>query len=660
MRGHKLWLAALALAVGLPASAQTFEGTLSAPDFPPGLEWINVERPLTLADLRGKVVLLDFWTYGCINCLHVIPELQRLEAKYGDALAVIGVHSGKFDQERDTENIRRIAERYGRDEPIVNDRDFAIWQSYFVRAWPTFILIDPEGRVLGAHEGEGIYELFDEVIAGMIEVAEARGSLVRGPLALAAPAPALDSPLRFPGKVLADEAGGRLFIADTGHDRVVVTDLGGTVLNVIGGPQPGFADGGFAEARLRGPQGLALAGERLFIADTGNHAVRLADLGARTVTTVAGTGEQGYVQLGAARLPALETALNSPWDLLWLDGWLYIAMAGTHQLWRLEPETGALERFAGSGDEALVDGPLLEAGLNQPSGLASDGRRLYVADPEASAVRVADPEAGTLTTLVGTGLFDFGDADGVGEAARLQHPLGIAYAGGRLYLADTYNHKVKVLEPGTREVRTLAGGERGWRDGAEARFYEPGGLSAAGGKLYVADTNNHAVRVLELASGAVGTVALSDPERRLALPGAAFAGRTLELPPQQAGAGEGALALHLSLPDGYKVNDLAPLSLALRSDGEALRLNPATASVSVREPEYPLELSFPVTLAPGRATLEADLSLYYCQAEAEALCLVDQVRLRLPLTVSADGAPEVRLAYRTASLDELARLRARR
>src|SRR5690554_79130 len=297
---YRLLAPALLLCVLLfspTAMTQSFLGVQPAVPFPEGLDWINTDEPLTLEMLEGKIVLLDFWTYGCINCIHVIPDLQALEDKYADELVVIGVHSAKFDHEGGTENIRLVSERYDRTHPVVNDNAFQLWRSYGIAAWPSFILIDPEGMVLGRHSGEGIFQLFDSVIASMIEVFDERGTLDRTPLLLNAGAVVQPrAALRFPGGILADEAGNRLFIADSANHRIVVTDLTGVVLEVIGTGVPELRDGWLDEASFQRPHGMALAGpDVLYVADTGNHSIRLIDLSQRTVTTVAGVGRQEYM-----------------------------------------------------------------------------------------------------------------------------------------------------------------------------------------------------------------------------------------------------------------------------------------------------------------------------------------------------------------------------
>jgi len=437
--------------------------------------------------------------------------LRKLERKYSRELAVIGVHSPKFTAEQDPESVRQAILRLNVGHPVVNDRDFRVWQSYAVRAWPTLMFIDPQGKVIGKHEGEFVLEEFDRVIGEMVEEFDAKGWIDRRPLDLVHGRPSEETPLRFPGKLLADEADGRLVIGDTGHNRVIVAGMDGAVLRVIGGGTAGFEDGPAEAACFYQPQGLALDGETLYVADTENHAIRAVDLARSVVTTVAGTGEQllGPRVGGTARL----TPLSSPWDLAIVSGTLYVAMAGTHQVWAMSLGGAEIQPHTGNGREALVDGPLTQASMNQPSGLTSDAERLYVADSEASAIRVIEPgPAGEIRTIVGEGLFEFGDQDGIGPRhVRLQHPLGVTWHARALYVADTYNHKIKRLDPRTGECRTLLGrGDAGFQDGpAEvALFSEPGGLGAARSRLYIADTNNHAVRVADLRTGDVATLEL--------------------------------------------------------------------------------------------------------------------------------------------------------
>src|SRR5882762_7805957 len=470
-----------------------------APELKGGRGWLNTDQPLSLAALKGKVVLLDFWTYGCINCMHIIPDLKKLEKKYPNELVVIGVHSAKFENEKDTENIRRIVLRYEIEHPIVNDADFAIWKAYAVDAWPTRYLIDPAGYIIGRLSGEGGYPALDRAIADSIAEFRKRGELNEAPLKLVLErAKVGDLPLAFPGKILADQNSERLFIADSDHNRIVIAKNDGTLIETIGNGVHGARDGSLDQATFFRPQGMALSGDLLYVADTENHLIRQVDLKAKIVKTIAGTGQQSR-EYGVTG-PALSVALNSPWDLQLVEHTLYIAMAGPHQIWKVDLDKQETSTFAGSGREARVDGSVDEAGFAQPSALATNEKTLYVSDAEANIIRAIGlgPD-GKVRTLVGGNLFDFGDEDGSGNDVRLQHPLGLASWNDKLLIADTYNHKIKLLDPSARSVKSFAGtGKPGQSDGGKPSFYEPGGLAVAGDKLFVADTNNHAIRVVDL------------------------------------------------------------------------------------------------------------------------------------------------------------------
>jgi thiol-disulfide isomerase/thioredoxin len=482
-----------------------------APELEGGTGWLNSAGPVRLKDLRGKIVILDFWTLCCINCIHTLPDLAKLEKKYANQLVVVGVHSAKFNNEKNSESIRKAILRYEINHPVVNDADMKIWQTYGINSWPTLVLVDPEGYLVGGASGEGLYDIFEREIDKLIKVHRDKKTLNERPLRfeLARAHEKGGSPLFFPGKVLADAAGNRLFIADSTHHRIVITDLAGKKIAIAGTGIAGKADGSFDRAGFNDPQGMALAGDTLYVADRKNHLLRALNLKARTVQTVAGTGEQGVNRrLGG---PALEIGLNSPWDLCLRDKTLYIAQAGYHQIWKLDLPSKQLAPFAGTGAENIRDGTRSQACFAQPSGLAADADTLYVADSEVSAIRAIpfDPAA-EVHTIVGQGLFKFGDDDGTGDAVRLQHALGIAYHDGKLYVADTYNSKIKVIDPQKRTCRTFLGNKEGWL--GQGLFNEPGGLSFAGDKLYVADTNGHRIRVVDLRNKTVSTLALQGVE----------------------------------------------------------------------------------------------------------------------------------------------------
>ncbi|MBA2277176.1 MAG: alkyl hydroperoxide reductase [Chloroflexia bacterium] len=442
----------------------------------------------------------------------MLPQLRRLEARFPDTLVVIGVHSAKFPAERESGNLRAAVDRLELHHTVVNDAAFRVWQGFAVRAWPTLMFVDPDGRVFGKHEGE----LAEEPVAAMVEEALAgyadTGRIDSRPIPLT-PLASHGDTLRYPEKVLADPSGECLFIADTGHHRILSTDLGGRTIAVFGDGIAALRDGDAGTAQFNQPRGLALRSGALFVADTGNHALRHVDLDSGMVTTVAGTGALGRTRQPG---PPRGTALRSPWDLAWVGDELWIAMAGSHQLWALDPATRALRVAAGTGVESIHDGPLAEATFAQPSGLTMIDDALYLADAETSSIRRVDLQTARVRRLVGRGLFDFGDQDGRGDEVRLQHPLGVAARREgdeiAIYIADSYNDKIKRLNPATREVETIAGGRRGHEDAlaTDAAFWEPSSLSLDGDALYIADTNNHAIRRLSLLDFSVSTLDVRD------------------------------------------------------------------------------------------------------------------------------------------------------
>jgi thiol-disulfide isomerase/thioredoxin len=616
-----------------------------------GVEWLNAAGPITLDSLRGKIVILDFWTYCCINCMHVLPDLKKLEEKYPNELVVIGVHSAKFDAERDSQNIREAILRYEIKHPVVNDADMLVWRKFGIRAWPSLCLIDPEGNYLGVRSGEGIFEDFDLAIDQLLKYHRAKGTLKSGPVHFELEATkAADTPLRFPGKVLADAASDRLYIADSNHNRIVVATLAGKLVDVIGSGSIGRDDGPFDKATFFRPQGLALDGGTLYVADTENHMIRRVDLKARTVSTVAGTGEQGQSRSHAPR-PARTTALNSPWDLCWRDGRLYIAMAGPHQIWVWNAAADEIHAYAGSGREDIVDGELEFAAFAQPSGLATDGEWLYVADSEGSSIRAVpfDPER-EVRTVVGTAhlpggrLFEFGDEDGEGEMIRLQHPLGIACWDGAIYVADTYNNKIKQIDPTKLTSATYVGTGASGRGDEPPQLDEPGGLSAAAGKLYVADTNNHAIRVVELATRKVATLAIDGLQPPKLVKSAATPSfpnaRRIELAEQTLAANSAIeLRVRINLEDGFALNDLAPATYLVETaeSNKLLGGESVGRAQSVRSPETSFTIPLTTADGSGTTTLRVSLTYFQCREGASGICEVKSVVWEIPVRLAPDS-----------------------
>jgi DNA-binding beta-propeller fold protein YncE len=419
----------------------------------------------------------------------VLPQLRELEQRFGDAIAVVGVHSGKYTAERVTERIRDASIRLDAVHPVLNDRQFRVWRAYAVRAWPTLVAIDPKGAVIGMSAGEFTADGVTSFVERVLAEARAAGVLHEESMPVAADPPTIaPDRLAFPGKVAVRDD--RIAIADSGHHRLLLGRLeeDGSRMRVehaVGAGVAGFANGDAPAFRY--PQGLAFgADDTLYVADAGNHAIRAVSLTDGSVRTVAGTGGQ----LRTTRDRAAG-AMSSPWDIAFDGETLYVAMAGIHQLWTLDLRGGMAAPFAGSSAEELHDGTLAEAALAQPMGIALARDALLVADAESNAVREVDLDTpGAVRTLVGTGLFDFGHVDGVGDRVRLQHPQGLAIADdGRVLVCDSYNDSLRWLDRAKREVTTWIGG-----------LHEPGGVAIGRRHVYVADTNAHRIAVIDIGS----------------------------------------------------------------------------------------------------------------------------------------------------------------
>lgn len=456
--------------------------------------WLNTGGTrYTLADLRGRIVILDFWTFCCINCLHVLDELRGLEDKHRDTVVVIGVHSPKFVHEAEHQAVVDAVERYGVEHPVLDDPELATWKQYAVRAWPTLVVIDPEGYVVAQHAGEGHVHAIERLVTELEAEHEAKGTLRRGDGPYVAPEPE-PTVLRFPGKAVL-LPGGNFLVSDTTRHQLVELEADGeTVVRRIGSGTRAFTDGTARSAAFNEPQGLALLDDTsVVVADTVNHALRRLDLGTGEVSTLAGTGRQWW-QGSPTSGPAREVDLSSPWDVAVFGGLVWIAMAGVHQLWAYDPADGTVSVTAGTTNEGLVDGPATEAWFAQPSGLAvsPDGERLWLADSETSAVRWVGLD-GTVHTAVGTGLFDFGHRDGPAEEALFQHPLGVtALPDGSIAVSDTYNHALRRYDPATGEVTTLATDLR-----------EPSDAVLVGEDIVVVESGRHRLTRLRLPEEAV-------------------------------------------------------------------------------------------------------------------------------------------------------------
>ncbi|AXE22146.1 alkyl hydroperoxide reductase [Streptomyces globosus] len=466
--------------------------------------WLNTGgKELSLADLRGRIAILDFWTFCCINCLHVLDELRELEEKHRDTVVVIGVHSPKFVHEAEHAAVVDAVERYEVHHPVLDDPELATWRQYAVRAWPTLVVIDPEGYIVAQHAGEGHAHAIERLVGELEAEHAAKGTLRRGDGPYVPPEPVAGD-LRFPGKALVLPSGNLLVSDSTRHRLVELAPDGETVVRRVGSGERGFGPDAFSE-----PQGLALLPDgKVVVADTVNHALRTYDPATGAVETVAGTGRQWW-QGSPTAGPALEVDLSSPWDVAWWQDRVWIAMAGVHQLWTWDPAAGTVAVAAGTTSEGLLDGPAAEAWLAQPSGLAAAGDRLWVADSENSALRYverAEDGGYVLRTAVGTGLFDFGHRDGDAAQALLQHPLGVtALPDGSVAVCDTYNHALRRFDPATGQVTTLATDLR-----------EPSGAVLDGEDIVVVESARHRLTRLRLPEEAVRVEAVAHRTQRAA------------------------------------------------------------------------------------------------------------------------------------------------
>jgi len=636
-----------------------FPNRFPAPELDGGTAWLNTAGEITMKDLRGKIVLIDFWTYCCINCMHVLPDLKYLEHKFPNEIVVIGCHSAKFDNEKDTAAIREAIVRYEIEHPVINDSKMIVWKKMGARAWPTLVLIDPEGNYCGYLSGEGNREILEVVIKKLITYHKAKGTLDETPVEFSLERDRVPpGPLKYPGKLLADPAGQRLFISDSNHNRIIISSLEGKLIDVVGDGSIGAANGSYAEASFDHPQGMALKGDTLFVADTENHLLRTIDLNAKTVATLAGTGEQARFRANGGDL---STALNSPWALEVVDDTLYVAMAGPHQIWSHELGSDTIGVFSGSGREDITNGPHDSAALAQPSGLVSDGEFLYVADSEGSAIRkvAVDPE-GNVTTIVGAhdlpngrSLFEFGDTDGIGSEARLQHPLGVALYGKKtLLVADAYNHKIKSVNLETRESTTLFGDGTVGNRLDPPRFHEPEGLAIAGDTLFVADTNNHRVVAIDLKTKAArefvvdGLTPPVEKTQSESVLVAADDNSVLKVPAQKVAPGESVkVVVKLQIPDEYKLNELFPIRAKVTTAAEQTVL--AADQLGKRHKgavqDGAATFEIPLSAAGGAATFQLAVSYGYCRGGVGGLCKIHTARWNLPIEVVAGGAKQIEL-----------------
>ncbi len=635
------------------ALGQTTGASEKAPDFPADFTWINTPVPLSFKhQLKGQVVLLDFWTYGCINCIHIIPELARLQKHFaGRPFIIIGVHSAKFANEGLAENVRQAVLRYKIDHPVVVDQNMRIWNDYGVDSWPTLVLVGANRKIVGSVSGEGNYSLLKQSIAHTLAADKANGSLAAQPLVLPKQKTMkFASGLLFPGKVLADHANGRIFIADTDHNRIVAASWPNAegrskLLAVYGNGRRGTLNGPAAKAEFSSPQGLAMEGQTLYVADTNNHLIRAINLNTGQVKTVLGTGHEVFDFTGGGI--GRNQGINSPWDLAIGGKWLYIAMAGEHQIWRMNIKTHQAAAFAGSGAEGLRNGSLSDASLAQPSGLALAGDTLYFADSENSAVRGVNLAAKRVFTLVGRGLFDFGDKDGPAASALLQHDLGVALLGKNILVADTYNDKLRLISTASKQVTTFAGnGKPGTgTPGGPLQLYEPGGLSVWHHTIFVADTDNQRIVMINALSGQWHEVMISGLHIPAATASAivqAHLPAATDLSAVLRPDARISISADVVLPADTHLTPGVPVSIRI-TDGSR-----TVAQQTIGAQALPLVFRLQTGksspfLAGGKAQWHVEVYYAYCTNSQNGVCMPAQAAWNVNVTFAPTGRTELKL-----------------
>ncbi|KAL2345612.1 hypothetical protein Fmac_006897 [Flemingia macrophylla] len=625
------------------------------PEFPSKLDWLNTAPLQFRRDLKGKIVLLDFWTYCCINCMHVLPDLDVLEKKYKNMpFVVVGVHSAKFDNEKDSEAIRKAVLRYGISHPVVNDGDMYLWRKLGINSWPTFAIVGPNGKLLAQLAGEGHKKDLDDFVEAALLFYGKQNMLDNTPIPLSLEKdndPRLaTSPLKFPGKLAIDVLNNRLFISDSNHNRIVVTDLDGNFTLQIGSSgEEGLQDGSFDDATFNRPQGLAYNAKKntLYVADTENHALREIDFVYEKVRTLAGNGTKGSDYVGGGK--GDNQLLNSPWDVCFhpFEEKIYIAMAGQHQIWEHNLLDATTKSFSGDGYERNLNGSSsTSTSFAQPSGLSlsQDLREIYIADSESSSVRAVDLKTGGSRLLAGgdplfpDNLFKFGDQDGVGSEVLLQHPLGVLCGNdGEIYIADSYNHKIKMLDPTSKRVSTIAGtGKAGFKDGTavKAQLSEPSSIvEGSKGRLFIADTNNSLIRYLDLKSGeselrTLELKGIQPPKpksrsfKRLRRRPSAD---TMPITIDAISSNEGNLAVKISLPNEYHFSKEARSRFSVDVEPEdAVNIDPLDGFLS---PEGSATLHF------KRSFNSASMARIYCKVyycKEDEVCLYQSLLFEVP------------------------------
>jgi DNA-binding beta-propeller fold protein YncE len=631
-----------------------FTGSIDLIEIPQELKWLNSSSPISLSKLKGKIVLLYFWNYSNINSFQSLQKLKKLEKKYSKELFIIGIHTGKFSYEKEIETLQHSILKLEINFPVVHDPELKVMSSYLIQTFPSFVLINPIGKVLGKHTGEDFYSVFEQVILNTINEFEKKNLLNRTSIELELEKDKLpDTVLSYPSKIILNEKGNEIYISDTNHNRILRIDIGTRkILDIIGSGQNGFEDGLFKDAKLNQPRGIYLKENYLYIADTNNHSIRRADINSKKLITLAGNGEQaiGFNGIGKGR----QASFHSPWDLVEYKNKLYITTSGSHQIWSLDLNSLETENFAGSGRENLFDEKLTLSALARPSGITRDETKLYFTDSGVSAIRLAEiKKEGEIKTLLGKGLFEFGDVDGNPHEARLQFPLGLHYNSFKLYIADSFNHKIKFYDIDKKEVYTLSGTGKPSQvvsTLSESGYNEPSSLFSFKNLLYIADTNNHSIKILDTKTNLVKLFDIDLDERLFFSRDKNFQleGDEKNIPDLKIHPDSTHISLNFNLETGYKWMNQAPYYF------KTISSNNNNISIQNKSEEVSNNPIFPklIKLKPiqGESMLKINSILFYSESTKNSLCLIKKSILSMKLTVSPDGVKNPNLNLKIHSI----------
>ncbi|KAF7995026.1 hypothetical protein HCN44_004498 [Aphidius gifuensis] len=629
-------------------------------NFQKGLEWFNVSKGLSMSEhLAGKIVVLDFFTYCCINCMHILPDLDALEKKYtiNDGLVVIGVHSAKFSNEKDSGNILSAVQRYKIDHPVVNDAKLSMWRDIGIVCWPSLVILGPKAQPLFVLVGEGHRDELFIYTKVALSYFKSQKQISNHELPLK-PAqhllPITRNVLLFPGKVtsFSSSNGDKIVISDTGNNRIIISTCDGKVEDIIGGYSPAFKDGNYEEARFNAPQGVCVLNDYIYVADNENHAIRQIDMKKRAVTTLAGNGKQGHDYVGGKN--GKEQVLSSPWDVAIYyheqnDGKkvpiIMIAIAGTHQLWALFLEDtiwwknkifkkGTCSAIVGSGKEENRNNSYPHAsGLAQPSGIAivQSLKAIFFADSESSSIRRVHLQDGKVSAVAGadrnpSDLHNYGDIDGIKFTAKLQHPLGVTWCDNenKIYVADTYNGKIKCVDPDGKCTTAFGAG----KPSKDFTFNEPSGLTIlpTSGDLIVADTNNHCIKIINRKDKKISILSLTLPETCESIPEKLFE-FPVEISNEEARL---KISFDPKFTDGIKFNSDAPQtwSMILPDDWSNKKINGRFgSSIDVTIPKENTQRQIHIIL-----------NLIVCKTDE---CIPKKLKIILDLSRKSNGPAEI-------------------